>query len=409
MRRRILVADDSSTIQKVIKIALSRYPIDMLEAASYIEALSAIGRTRPDALILDASLPGAQGPKDFAKLAADAGSIPVLLLVGTYETIDEAQFRASGLNYFLRKPFDAADLVKQVEQILGQTLGGEPKAPISSPTPVSAPSVAIKAPAATVPPMRDFAGQKPDPVHKVPPPPPQLDIASAQEAPLPYSVPPPPPGRGLRSSPPSGAPIGLSLGDTFEVGRSTEIKAERLYISSDAQNISDLLDNSDQSDFGIAPPQIAATPEPSRSASLHGARIDNFDGDADSYLLDEASDRAIPFSAGESQPAAPANVMIDERRRGRRAFAAGSRPLVAEANSPVDLEFEPPENLSLNLGSNANVPDVSSSSLQAQLPALVREAVEAYCERHFKSLAREIIAAELRRLADEKARQLVDP
>jgi hypothetical protein len=46
--------------------------------------------------------------------------------------------------------------------------------------------------------------------------------------------------------------------------------------------------------------------------------------------------------------------------------------------------------------------------LTRDLPELVRRVVEDYCDRHFKSLAREFIASELRRLADEKARHLVD-
>ena len=49
-----------------------------------------------------------------------------------------------------------------------------------------------------------------------------------------------------------------------------------------------------------------------------------------------------------------------------------------------------------------------SQITMAQLPTWVRQAVEDYCERHFKSLAREVLTSELRRLADEKARHLVD-
>ena len=44
----------------------------------------------------------------------------------------------------------------------------------------------------------------------------------------------------------------------------------------------------------------------------------------------------------------------------------------------------------------------------ADLARLVREAVEEYCNRHFAELARSIITTELRRLADDRARHLVD-
>ena len=101
MDRRILVADDSSTIQKVIKIAFSKYPVEIVEAGSYIEALSAVGKQAPDMLIIDASLPGAHGPDDFAKLKSSSQDAPLLLLVGTYEKVDEDSFKAVGLEEFL--------------------------------------------------------------------------------------------------------------------------------------------------------------------------------------------------------------------------------------------------------------------------------------------------------------------
>lgn len=64
-RRRILVADDSATIQKVIKIAFSRHNYDIVEASSFIEAITSQSRAVADIIIADASLPGAHGPNDF--------------------------------------------------------------------------------------------------------------------------------------------------------------------------------------------------------------------------------------------------------------------------------------------------------------------------------------------------------
>ena len=46
--------------------------------------------------------------------------------------------------------------------------------------------------------------------------------------------------------------------------------------------------------------------------------------------------------------------------------------------------------------------------LKHEAPVIVRRTVEDYCARHFGTLAKDILTAELRRLADEKARLLVD-
>src|SRR4051812_39255063 len=110
MSRRILVADDSSTIQKVIKIAFARHAVEIVEASSFAEALAVVVRQAPDLLIVDASLPGAQSPDDFARLARDAHGASVLLLFGTYDAVDEAAFRQAGFPNFLKKPFESGDL-----------------------------------------------------------------------------------------------------------------------------------------------------------------------------------------------------------------------------------------------------------------------------------------------------------
>ena len=46
--------------------------------------------------------------------------------------------------------------------------------------------------------------------------------------------------------------------------------------------------------------------------------------------------------------------------------------------------------------------------LPAQVEVAVRRYLEAYCERHFKALAKEILVAEIRRLTDERARQALE-
>jgi hypothetical protein len=48
------------------------------------------------------------------------------------------------------------------------------------------------------------------------------------------------------------------------------------------------------------------------------------------------------------------------------------------------------------------------SLVRDELPVLVDRAVERYCAEHFRGIAREVLTAELRRLAEEKARYLVD-
>ncbi len=287
MNRRILVADDSSTIQKVIKIALGRYQAEIIEASSYVEALAAVGRSAPDVLVMDASLPGAHSPADFARLSEQAGQTPVLLLVGTYESVDETQFRSAGFQHFLKKPFESTDIVAAIDKL---TLGG-----LSQPT--SEITVAPGRQAhATVVMDGAFPGLPPEAEDRMP--------ELALDLPGGLDIPPPPP-------PPA-------------------IKAEE---------------------------------------GRRGRRAFSGPGEGSSGTLSGATDRP----------------------RGGSAVPPPPMPKMGSPGAGVSLSLD----------------DVGAD-LEDKLPALVRAAVEDYCERHFKSLAREIIAGELRRLADEKARHLVD-
>ena len=396
MGRRILVADDSSTIQKVIKIAFSPFEVDILEAASYIEALAAVGRGAPDVLIIDASLPGARGPQDFAKLKADAGGAPLLLLVGTYEAVDEVAFRNAGFEQILKKPFESSDIVATVDRLLGGDLiqrGGPPQAAGAAgqgsvpPTPaVAAPTYSRSQHATviheggyqtlsaysvetsgvdgaagapeyaysanglpTLETTEEFAGELPT----VPPPPPVTDagrrgrpaftppaVASGRER-----APHPEGGRsGAGASPPL-PPLSLSLDDEPENGR-----------------------------YAGRPSSVAETAPHSLRSSPFGSQ----------------SSRDISLTLEDEEEAAG-----DGDEAGLSSLPA---PPVSRSTRPVQGVRAREGELLAALG----------PLLEEQLPELVREAVLAYCERHFKSLAREIIATELRRLADEKARHLVD-
>lgn len=338
MSRRILVADDSSTIQKVIKIALSRHAIEIVEAGSYLEALTASQRTQPSMLILDASLPGARGPADFLKLAQEAQGAPILLLVGTYDSVDESAFRQAGFAHFLKKPFESGDIVSQVDALLGDGEGTS-----SSRGGAYATQSGERGDRAQHNTVIHEGGYQTlsgfDPTR--PPPAPamsaeaSLDLGRDDEQPRGF-VPPPPP--------------------VIEQGR----KGRRAF-------------EGEVTDSGRAPGGMANVPPP--PLSLGGLPEDD----------QTVTRRPPPERQPSPLPPIPPGTGLG-------------------ASLGISLSLEDEEGFK----PQKTQPPSSPDALAKELPAWVRQAVEDYCERHFKSLARDIIATELRRLADEKARHLVD-
>ncbi len=402
MSRRILVADDSSTIQKVIKIAFARHNVEIVEASSFIEALATAVRQGPDLLIVDASLPGAKGPEDFTKLARDANGAPVLLLFGTYDAVDEALFRQAGFPHFLKKPFESGDLLALADRLLGGDLTRDAQAP-GRDVPTMPPSPDQPRPAGRLAhtaviyePGTFQLGEGQDPT--APPPGMGRHPPSRQT--------PPPPARPTPSIPdldlddaapaPDDGPSPRVLTDETQRGR-------RAFVP--------------EPPIGTIPPRApgarGASPVPLPPAPTDRGGSGGVD---DSDLEAELERLGVPPPTPQ---AGARSTRYDEPRATvppPGPIRNAPRPL---PNVPADLGRAP------DMGAaSGRVPTVPPSSprgrgggidddellalLDERLPALARQAIEDYCERHFKSLAREIIAAELRRLADEKARHLVD-
>lgn len=110
--KKILVADDSLTIQKVIRLALSGDGYEIQTVSDGKEALEQASLFRPDICIIDVSLPIFDAYQIREQLLAkpDLKSIPVILMSSTFEKVDESRAQALGFSGHLIKPFDPSHL-----------------------------------------------------------------------------------------------------------------------------------------------------------------------------------------------------------------------------------------------------------------------------------------------------------
>lgn len=118
MRRRILLADDSVTIQKVIELTFMDEDYDVKAVSNGDEAIQSLSEYGPDFVIADVHMPGANGYEVCRRSKEMRPAVPVLLLVGTFEPFDEAQARAAGAESHLKKPFDSQELLQRVGDLL---------------------------------------------------------------------------------------------------------------------------------------------------------------------------------------------------------------------------------------------------------------------------------------------------
>ncbi|MFP5285542.1 MAG: response regulator transcription factor, partial [Thermoanaerobaculia bacterium] len=145
LRRRILLADDSVTIQKVIELTFLDEDYEVRAVSNGDEAISALPEASPDFVIADVHMPGANGYEVCRRAKQLRPDVPVLLLVGTFEPFDEGQARNAGADSFLKKPFDSQELLQRVEELLAAKAA--PPAPaFAEPAPAFEPSPAFAEP-----------------------------------------------------------------------------------------------------------------------------------------------------------------------------------------------------------------------------------------------------------------------
>jgi DNA-binding response OmpR family regulator len=120
MRRRILLADDSVTIQKVIELTFMDEDYEVRAVSNGDDAIKAMPEVDPHFVIADVHMPGANGYEVCRRSKETRPDVPVLLLVGTFEPFDEAQSRAVGADSYLKKPFDSQELLQRVGELLSR-------------------------------------------------------------------------------------------------------------------------------------------------------------------------------------------------------------------------------------------------------------------------------------------------
>jgi len=171
---KILVADDNSNIQKMVILALKDQGIEVVAVGNGEAAVRKISDLKPDLVLADIFMPVRNGyevckyVKDDPKLS----HIPVILLVGAFDPLDEQEAQRAGADGVLKKPFVPPDpLISMVKSALARA------------------GVALGTPVGATPPPPMPVAKRPEavpvPTPKIVPPPPAFAVSDAEEFAMP--------------------------------------------------------------------------------------------------------------------------------------------------------------------------------------------------------------------------------
>jgi PAS domain S-box-containing protein len=117
---RVLVVDDDADARELVGAALGSEGARITTAASVDEALAALARERPDAVVCDVAMPERDGYEFVRLLRARGDSIPVAALTAHARETERNRAAAAGFQLHIVKPVDPDELVGQIARLVGR-------------------------------------------------------------------------------------------------------------------------------------------------------------------------------------------------------------------------------------------------------------------------------------------------
>jgi CheY-like chemotaxis protein len=125
----VLVVDDSATIRSLISVNLWLAGCDVTEAHDGQECLAVALSAQPDVITLDVAMPGLDGFATVGRLRADpvTADIPIVMVSARTAPADLHRGAELGVDGYITKPFEPAELVALVQSLSSAGQVTEPR------------------------------------------------------------------------------------------------------------------------------------------------------------------------------------------------------------------------------------------------------------------------------------------
>lgn len=138
--RTLLLADDSVTVQRVIALTFADEQVQVVTASDGRQAMEKMAALTPDIVLAGTTLPHVNGYDlaSFMRSKPALAGVPVLLMTGAFEVVDEARLVSSGASGVIEKPVEPTIVISRVKELLGLKSDAKPAAAgrlITSPEP----------------------------------------------------------------------------------------------------------------------------------------------------------------------------------------------------------------------------------------------------------------------------------
>ena len=129
MKPKILIADDSPTIRRLVTQTFADGSFEIVEVSNGEAAIKTFDEARPSIVLADIYMPGKNGYEvcSYVRGHATLGATPVVLLVGAFDAFDEEVAQGAGATANITKPFEPAVLIELVKLLVSAEGRTEPQ------------------------------------------------------------------------------------------------------------------------------------------------------------------------------------------------------------------------------------------------------------------------------------------
>ncbi len=116
---RALVVDDSAVIRELIAVNLELEGFEVTTAGDGESAVELANSLQPDVITLDVMMPRLTGFETVVRLREEpkTAGIPVVMVTGRAQAADLARGEEVGVEAYLTKPFEPAELIEVVTRL----------------------------------------------------------------------------------------------------------------------------------------------------------------------------------------------------------------------------------------------------------------------------------------------------
>ncbi|HEX5068863.1 MAG TPA: response regulator [Vicinamibacterales bacterium] len=120
--RTLLLADGSITIQRVIELTFAHEDVRVMSVGDGRRAMQMLESEQPDVVLVDVDLPEMDGYSLAAHIrrVPRLKDVPVLLLAGAFEPVDQDRAREVKSDGVIIKPFEPQVVVTRVKELIDQ-------------------------------------------------------------------------------------------------------------------------------------------------------------------------------------------------------------------------------------------------------------------------------------------------